>query len=45
MKPIAHEITLKSAGKFFIYTVVFDTIIALFLTAMKFGGGFPIKVQ
>ena len=43
MKPIAHEITFKSAGKFLVYTFVFDTIIAAFLTAINFGQGFPIN--
>ena len=33
----------KSAIKFLSYTFVFDTIIAVFLTAIQFGGGFIIN--
>ncbi len=43
MKPAKEGLTTRSAVKFLFYTLVFDTIIALFLTAMKFGGGFLIN--
>jgi sensor histidine kinase YesM len=37
------NITKRSAIKSLSYTFIFDTLIALFLTAMKFGGGFLIN--
>lgn len=40
MKPVAHKFSIKTAAKFYIYTFVFDTIIAAFLTAIQFGKGF-----
>ena len=42
---ISHKehITKKSVVKFLSYTFVFDTLIAIFLTAIKFGDGFPIN--
>jgi hypothetical protein len=40
MKPAKDVMAAGSAVKLLLYTLVFDTIIALFLTAMKFGGGF-----
>ena len=43
MRPAAHEITFKSAARIFIYTFVFNTVIAIFLTAIKFGGGFALN--
>ena len=43
MKPVKGCLTAGSAVKFLFYTLVFDTLIALFLTAMKFGGGFWIN--
>ena len=42
MKPATDGITVRSAIKSIFYTLVFDTIIALFLTAMDFGEGFLI---
>lgn len=43
MKFTAGNSIKKSAVKSLSYTFLFDTIIALFLTAMKFGGGFLIN--
>jgi sensor histidine kinase YesM len=43
MKSSSEHITKKSVVKFLSYTFVFDTLIAFFLTAMKFGDGFPIN--
>ncbi len=43
MRPAADCFTFKSALKSLFYTLVFDTIIALFLTAINFGGGFFIN--
>jgi len=43
MKPAKDGMTAGSAVKTLFYTLIFDTIIALFLTAMKFGGGFLIN--
>ena len=43
MKSVRDGLTAQSAVKLLFYTLVFDTIIALFLTAMKFGGGFLIN--
>jgi len=43
MKPVKDGLTARSAVKLLFYTLFFDTIIALFLTAMKFGGGFWIN--
>jgi len=43
MRPAADCFTFKSALKSFCYTLVFDTIIALFLTTMEFGGGFFVN--
>ena len=43
MKPVKDGLTAGSAVKTLLYTLIFDTIIALFLTAMKFGGGFLIN--
>ena len=43
MKTVKDGLTARSAVKLLFYTLVFDTIIALFLTAMKFGGGFWIN--
>ena len=42
MKTTTDGITVRSAIKSIFYTLVFDTIIALFLTAMDFGEGFLI---
>jgi len=42
MKPATDGITVRSAIKSICYTLVFDTIIALFLTAMDFGEGFLV---
>ena len=39
MKPVKDGLTARPAVKLLFYTLFFDTIIALFLTAMKFGGG------
>jgi sensor histidine kinase YesM len=43
MKPVKNGMTARSAITSLFYTLVFDTVIALFLTAMKFGGGFLIN--
>jgi sensor histidine kinase YesM len=43
MKPVTDSKTAISAVKSLFYTLIFDTIIALFLTAMDFGGGFWIN--
>ncbi len=43
MRPAADGFTFKSALKSLFYTLVFDTIIALFLTAIEFGGGFFVN--
>ena len=43
MNPAAHHITFTSALKAFGYTFAFNTIIAFFLTAIKFGQGFLIN--
>ena len=43
MNPCKDHISLKSVIQSLIYTFVFDTLIAVFLTAMKFGAGFPIN--
>jgi sensor histidine kinase YesM len=43
MKVTLENITKESAIKSLAYTFLFDTIIAFFLTAMKFGGGFLIN--
>jgi sensor histidine kinase YesM len=43
MKPATDRMTARSAVTSLLYTFVFDTIIALFLTAMKFGGGFLVN--
>jgi len=43
MKPATASMTARSAVKSLFYTLIFDTIIALFLTAMDFGGGFLIN--
>jgi sensor histidine kinase YesM len=43
MKPAKEGMAARSAVTALFYTLVFDTIIALFLTAMKFGGGFWIN--
>ena len=43
MKFSIENITKKSAIRSLLYTFLFDTIIAFFLTAMKFGGGFLIN--
>ena len=43
MTPILHNITFKSVLKVICYTLVFNTIIAVFLTAVKFGEGFLIN--
>jgi len=37
------RITITSVLKFLLVTFVFDTLIAIFLTAIKFGAGFPIN--
>jgi sensor histidine kinase YesM len=43
MTSIVHHITFKSVLKVLCYTLVFDTIIAIFLTAIKFGQGFLLN--
>ena len=43
MTPMVHHITFKSVLKVLAYTLVFDTIIAIFLTALKIGQGFLIN--
>ena len=43
MASIVQNITSKSILKVLCYTFVFDTIIAIFLTAIKFGDGFLIN--
>ena len=43
MKPVKDGLTARSAITALFYTLIFDTIIALFLTAMGFGGGFWIN--
>lgn len=43
MRPAADGFTFKSALKSLFYTLVFDTIIALFLTAIEFGDGFFVN--
>jgi sensor histidine kinase YesM len=43
MKSTKEHITPKSVIKFLFYTFVFDTLIAIFLTGIKFGGGFLIN--
>ncbi len=43
MKSAKDHITKKSIIKTLFYTLVFDTLIAIFLTAMEFGEGFPVN--
>jgi len=43
MKSYKEHITKKNVIRSLFYTLVFDTLIAIFLTAMKFGAGFPIN--
>ena len=43
MKSTKGHITQKSVIKSLLYTLVFDTLIAILLTAIKFGAGFPIN--
>jgi sensor histidine kinase YesM len=43
MTPVAHYMTFKSVLKVLAYTLVFDTIIAIFLTGIQFGGGFLVN--
>jgi sensor histidine kinase YesM len=43
MTPAVHNITFKSVLKVVCYTLVFNTVIAIFLTAIKFGQGFLIN--
>jgi sensor histidine kinase YesM len=43
MKSYKAHLTKKTAIKFLFYTFIFDTLIAVFLTAIKFGEGFPIN--
>jgi len=43
MVPAKDRMTARSAVRSIFYTLIFDTIIALFLTAMDFGGGFLIN--
>jgi sensor histidine kinase YesM len=43
MNPCKDHITIKSVIQSLIYTFVFDTLIAVFLTAIKYGAGFPIN--
>ena len=43
MKSAKEQHTQKSIIKFLFYTFIFDTIIAIFLTTIKFGGGFFIN--
>ena len=43
MNPCKDHISIKSVIQSFIYTFVFDTLIALFLTAINYGDGFPIN--
>jgi sensor histidine kinase YesM len=44
MKPATNGMTAGSALKQLFYTFVFDTIIALFLTAIEFGDGFFVTL-
>jgi sensor histidine kinase YesM len=44
MKSTKEHITKKSVLESLLYTLVFDTIIALFLTEINFGGGFLINL-
>ncbi len=43
MNSTKEHITKKSVIKFLFYTFIFNTLIAIFLTAIKFGGGFLIN--
>ena len=43
MKSYKDHITPKTVFKFLFYTFIFDTLIAVFLTAIKFGAGFLIN--
>ena len=43
MKSDKEQRTIKSAIKILSYTVGFDTLIAIFLTGIKFGDGFLIN--
>jgi len=43
MNSTREHITKNSAIKFLSYTFIFDTVIAIFLTAIKFGAGLPIN--
>ncbi len=43
MKSYKDHITRKTVIKFLGYTFIFDTLIAVFLTAIKFGAGFVIN--
>ena len=43
MNPCKDHISLKSVIQSLIYTFVFDTLIAVFLTAIKYGAGFTIN--
>ena len=43
MNPCKDHISIKSVIQSLVYTFIFNTLIAFFLTAMKFGAGFPIN--
>jgi len=43
LKSTKEHLTIKAAIKFFLYTVGFDALIAIFLTGIKFGGGFLVN--
>ena len=43
MNPCKDHISIKSVIQSLIYTFVFDTLIAIFLTAIRYGDGFPIN--
>jgi len=43
MNPCKDHISIKSVIQSLIYTFVFDTLIALFLTVIRYGAGFPIN--
>ena len=43
MKAYKEHITKKAVVKCLLYTLIFDTLIAVFLTAIKFGDGFPVN--
>ena len=43
MKSAKEHLTIKTVIKFFLYTVGFNTLIAIFLTGIQFGDGFLIN--